>query len=481
MPLLHITVTFLDIQCHASKGPVPGAGGEPEWPPSPLRLFSAMVAGCHWGRGTQPLGPDDDRAFRWLEIQQPPTIIAPEGKAGTQRIFYVPHSGYDVRQRPVPGLEPLRVSKPATPCIIPEMAQVHYLWTVRPGDEEHALRIAERARGVTSLGWGIDHVVACGHLSCQDCLPTTDHDAVVWEPIQSAHPDALRLRVPTRGTLDSFPDPGRARAESHRVENRLCRYWPRHSPLRYYAAFTISRKACSHTDVARVAAMTRHVAITVAEEDPRSLPGGAAIIRSYVAGHVLKGERPARRFSYLPLPSIGHPHADGAVRRVIVAEHPGADGRLAEWASWKLHGRHLVDEQKNPRGTLIRLDSHDGDPGHDRVLSFYTGKFRCWRSVTPVLLPGFDDSNIKNAIELVFRALDHDAMDRDLVESVHVQKAPFWQQSHHPAAYFVPDHLRGYPRWHVEVVFKHKIGGPLSIGAGRHVGLGLMAGADQYS
>jgi CRISPR-associated protein Csb2 len=474
MPFLHITVTFLDIQCHASRGPVPGAGGGPEWPPSPLRLFSAMVAGCRWGRDRQSLDPDDERAFRWLEVQQPPTIIAPEGEAGTERIFYVPHSSYE----DIHALKPERVPKRATPCIIPEMAQVHYLWTVSSDDEKLALRIAEKAREVTSLGWGIDHVVACGHLSSQDCLPATGHEVTVWEPVPSSHPDALELRVPTRGTLDSLSAADPKRPGSRRVENEPCRYWPRHSPLRHYAAFTITRKACSHTDIARVAAMTRHVAITAAEHDPRALPEGAAIIGSYVAGHVPKGERPARRFSYLPLPSIGHPHADGAVRRVIVAEHPGGDGRLAKWASRKLHGHHLVDEQKNPRGTLIRLDIPDGGPWHDGVLSLYTGKFRCWRSVTPVLLPGFDDSNIKNAIELVFRALNHDAMGRDLVESVHVQKAPFWQQSRHPAAYFVPDHLRGYPRWHVEVVFKHKIAGPLSVGAGRHVGLGLMAGVD---
>jgi len=39
-----ISVTFLDPAFHGRAD-----GGEPEWPPSPLRLFQSLVAAAHEG------------------------------------------------------------------------------------------------------------------------------------------------------------------------------------------------------------------------------------------------------------------------------------------------------------------------------------------------------------------------------------------------------------------------------------------------
>ena len=49
---LHISVTFLQPTCHARLGKEEAAPNE--WPPSPLRLFQAMVAGSSTRRTGMP-------------------------------------------------------------------------------------------------------------------------------------------------------------------------------------------------------------------------------------------------------------------------------------------------------------------------------------------------------------------------------------------------------------------------------------------
>jgi CRISPR-associated protein Csb2 len=63
------------------------------------------------------------------------------------------------------------------------------------------------------------------------------------------------------------------------------------------------------------------------------------------------------------------------------------------------------------------------------------------------------------------------------VEWVALRKAPFWAGAAHPRQYFVPEYMRHFSRWHVAVRFREPIPGPLVIGAGRHVGLGVFAHA----
>jgi CRISPR-associated protein Csb2 len=63
----------------------------------------------------------------------------------------------------------------------------------------------------------------------------------------------------------------------------------------------------------------------------------------------------------------------------------------------------------------------------------------------------------------------------EAVEAFTLRKAPFWPGAQHPRQYFAPDYLRHLSRWHVWVRFRQPVPGPLAIGAGRHVGLGLFA------
>ena len=85
---LHISATFLDSRFHGR-----GDGGEPEWPPSPLRLMQAIVAANADRIGTE--GPLD-QALRWLEQQPPPMIFAPRCESAAAYCLSVPNNAMDL-------------------------------------------------------------------------------------------------------------------------------------------------------------------------------------------------------------------------------------------------------------------------------------------------------------------------------------------------------------------------------------------------
>ncbi len=93
MPYFCVSVTFLDPQPSFHGR---GDAGKPEWPPSPLRVFQALVAAAaaHW-RESQ-FWEYAKPALGWLEQQPAPTILAPSGHVGIPVRLAVPNNDLDV-------------------------------------------------------------------------------------------------------------------------------------------------------------------------------------------------------------------------------------------------------------------------------------------------------------------------------------------------------------------------------------------------
>src|SRR5882672_4036930 len=85
-----ISVIFHDGRFHGQ-----GDGGEPEWPPSPLRLYQAIVAAFS-ARGSMDRGRS---ALLWLEQQGEPTILAPAAFQPQPYRIAVPNNDLDVPAR----------------------------------------------------------------------------------------------------------------------------------------------------------------------------------------------------------------------------------------------------------------------------------------------------------------------------------------------------------------------------------------------
>lgn len=468
---LCISVMFLDSFFH-------GQGDEgPEWPPSPMRLYQSIVAGARTGCRNVSWTEEKANAFRWLAGLPPPEIFAPAAQQASSYTLFVPNNDSDK----VVARKDLLTSKVVRPHCILEGDTAYYLWPIHdlsPGDHVSPEIICREARHLSALGWGIDMAVGNGQILDKErvaALPGRH-----WKPWSGIRSGSPGWRVPVADSLEDLELVHSSFLQ--RIQNRhyqppvhLTRFAKVHYlsctelPVRSYAFFELSEGVgFRQEDVARVAAMLRSLTIRSARNDIHDFPGGT---ETYVAGHMGQWRTTPPRFSYFPIPTIGHEHADGIIRRVIVAEPFGGDGVHAKWVQTRLRTATLVDERGNERGLL--LDTWR--PSSNAMIRRYTEEARMWSTVTPVVLPGRDDGKHSKAEKLMFTALEQSGVPISAVAGLILRKAPFWKGSGHARDYFVPAYLKDFPMWHVHLEFREPIHGPLSFGSGRHVGLGLFA------
>lgn len=482
---LCISVTFLDPLFH-------GKGDQaPEWPPSPLRLFQALFAGSRIGCRERDWSDLKAEAFRWLERCGPPQIVAPQARPAATYTLFVPNNDGDKefdRQNRL-------TSKVVRPSKIlggdhheaKHRRTIHYVWPI-PEDEWLTVRpsaelLCQEARHMLALGWGIDQVVGTGRiLSDPEVNTLPGHRWCAWN---TRSPGMQTWRVPTANSLEDLERVHQSFLQ--RIDGQ--QYNP---PLKltgfdsvmYLRAGTLPTRPCAAFELPdgvafrqektnEVAAMLRSLACTCAKADTHEFPGGS---ETYVAGHVTdKHRQTPPRFSYLPLPTIGHEHSDGMIRRFVIAESYGGDGSHARWAQQRMCNHVLRDNDGNERGVLLDM----WRAGSNAMVGRYIAESESWSTVTPVILPGFDDGKHAKAEKLLLQAVQQAGLQLDMVTDLVLRKAPFWSGSHHPRLYQRPQYLKHLPAWHVLLSFRGAVPGPVALGAGRHCGLGILARMDR--
>ncbi|HEY2249946.1 MAG TPA: type I-U CRISPR-associated protein Csb2 [Planctomycetaceae bacterium] len=251
--------------------------------------------------------------------------------------------------------------------------------------------------------------------------------------------------------------------------------------------------AYPHAKLIHVAGMARHAAIELMTSNPpRDLRGYSPEqwVEQYVAGHEPRrvqsdGERHTQ-FSYVPLPSTGHAHADPGVRRVMVVAPLGDDNWLEHLAE-RLDGQPLAPLAGTaiPRGTRLERIPDDR---RDGVRDAYTRESRTWASFTPVILPGHGDHKPDKMYKLILKALAQSGIEQpcEFEWSAFSQfpksfSAHKYDKQKRVTGYVRPDHLMTQTAVHLTLHFNEgvEITGPLVIGAGRHCGFGLMAAVGQ--
>lgn len=508
--VLCFTLRFLD--------PVPqfhgrGNDGDPEWPPSPLRLFQSLVSAAaqRWRDGqfrdyAQP-------ALQWLERIQPSLVAPPVAAESFGYRMYVPNNSGDLmtaawaRGDTDTSMAKFRVEKDVRPLNL-RGEVIRFLFPLPNGVCPHFDVLQAAARSVTHLGWGIDMVAGNAELL------TDEEIAVLPGEVWRATPDqsGTALRVSTEGTLNALLDKhqkfldrltdGGFKPVPPLSTFRVVGYQRATEPSqKQFAAFSILKPDASGMrsfDPLRrtrdVAGLVRHAVAAAARDQGWT----EERINVFVHGKMSDGSKPPSgptspdRFQYLPLPTIiPKLNRVDLIRRILITAPPHC-GQQVTWVRRAMAGAELV----NHDGVAALLTIL---PGSDHVLQQYTGKCKTWSTVTPVILPGYDDPDhlrrkLRNGVdaETQKRYLEKlDARIDALLRKAFVQagySAEFVQQLELDwrdggfrggvelaSRYLPPQNLNNSPRYHVKVRFPSTLAGPIAVGGGRFRGFGLFA------
>lgn len=480
--------------------------GEGDWPPAPARLFQALVAGNAIGAR---LPEECVAALRWLESDlDPPLIRAQRVRLGRAYKTYVPNNDLDAVGGDPSRIDKIRVAKHIQPRHLDARQPLIYGW--RFHGEESALAQARMviamAENLYQLGRGVDMAFAQAELL---------GDAEGAEVLANARGELFRPGVGETGIAMPCPDVGSLDSLQLRFAAQRRRFTAVKDGRKTALHFTNPPKASFQqvsynagfawrlyelrADVAnlpfrpwpqvRVAELVTRLHDRAAARLATALPEQADIVTRLIIGRDASASDKARRVRIIPIPSIGHEHTSRAVRRLMIRVPPDCPLPFGD-IDWAFSGLDIEDSDGR-HARLIKADDL-------RMLHHYgieTGEGqKVWQTMTPVALPlaaarrridpkhraaeakGGEEraEEEARATAAVLAALRHaDAACR--VESIRVQREPFSRNGVRAEAFADGTRFTKERLWHVELRLRNPKEGPLLLGDGRYLGLGLMA------
>lgn len=481
--------------------------GASEWPPAPGRVFQALVAGAARGGALQ----DDARlALQWLEALPPPTILAPNKKRGARVEIFVPNNDLDSVGGDPKQVGEIRTKKVVEPWLLEGVPSFTYAWQVEEPCPHLEVMLGVAAQ-LYQFGRGVDMAWATAEFEestrWRENVSATSQQ--VFKP--SVGDGRLQLNGPTQGTLESLI----ARYEANRKRllatgaGRSARILfsqppkPLFSPVAYESVpaqrvyelrdsvvqtkswpWPLSKSA-RLVEVIRdgVAARLRNAFLERAELVDDCIIGGKSG----------RDHAPPKspRVRIVPLPSIGHEHADLAIRRVLV-EVPSGCPLRADDIFWAFSGFEQFDPETSEIGPFVLTEAAELTTVTEHYLPAHGA--RIWRSVTALALPEsarrrrIEPSKQReeakgarerlteeaSAVQGVRDALRHAEIE-GLAVSVKVQRAPMDRRGSNAESFSGATRFSKHQLWHVEVALNKPVKGPLVLGNGRYLGLGVMA------
>ncbi len=486
---LLLSIHFLDGRYH-------GAGG---WPPAPARLFQALVAGA--AKGTK-LSDVDKSAFEWLETLSAPVIAAPAAREGQAFKNYVPNNDLDWVEGDPRRISEIRTPKNIRPHIFDTKIPLLFIWTFndKGSVEDNARTVCQIAERLYQLGRSVDMAWAWAELLDTGEVEArlTHYSGVVHRPNEGGSGKALLC--PKKGSLASLKeryDANGTRFTYVKKGGKVQQLFsqspkPRFAKIAYDTPphrFLFEIRMATSDEPFVLWPSTKAVELVVALRDKvagrlkEALPGETGKIDRVLIGRDATEADKAARIRILPLPSIGHEHADHSVRRVLIEIPPNCSLRVDDVA-WAFSGIEEIDpETREILWNLVRTEER-GMLDHYGAGDSKQQDFRVWRTITPVALPVARmvrrATGTKRAtgevkmVHAVRQALRHAGVAAQ-VESIRVQREPFDHNGTRVEEFAMPERFVARGLHHVEIAFTQAVCGPLVIGNGRYLGLGLMA------
>lgn len=469
-----------------------------EWPPSPARLFQALVAGAASGY-LRKAWPACEAALRALEQMPAPEILARRAELEPEYRLSVPNNDSDKAAREwaasrdynAAALRTFKTIRPRRLTTDSEViAHLLYLWPLDDAISAH--EFSQLVRRLHTLGLGLDMAFAEAEvLSEEEKLRTVQREGWLWSKPSAR---GSTLPVPAPGCLEELQC--RFAAQGSRQTKMGVNMAPpvRHLLPQPYSHSGVAQRPAARYELRKlddsaawhavawsrapiVAAWARHAAAEALRDEGFS----EQTVNEYVLGH---GAGRERHLSFVPVPTVRRGSSDGAVRRLLIVEPSDSDGEIADLLQTKLSPWVLMRLRDNaPPAPECEIQAAvPSDP----VFSFYDRQSgrpsATWQTVTPAILHGHNSErgkySPKKTLQLIEAAFAREGFTAGRIAQIAYRPAPYWPGTGAAFAIQVPLHLRRWPRYHISVQFAEPIPGPLLIGIGQYYGLGLFAAAE---
>ena len=461
--MLALRVSYLLGRVYSARFEDGDLKSEPEWPPHPSRLFSALTSA--WGEGGAEEGLRS--ALEWLERQPAPRILAGPHTARRLVQAFVPVNDSKTvpEDRPRKG----RVFPSAT-LTYPD---VYFIWDSTPdcGIREALDQILQRTSSL-------------GHSSSLVSVELTDAvdagDLTEWKPGASK---GERMRIPYPGRFSELVERHRLFEESgskiHRPSaGRSTLYATPKSaaaepaPSLFDRMIVLRRDRGQHASLRSTLSVMAALRGAILKHSPQPPP-------EYISGHrpgstaaePVRSELP--HIALAPLAFVGAPHANGDLMGASVLL-PNTLTREERDLCWRAVG--AVEKLEMPWGWW---DVSVADAEEQRSAlqpRTWSEGHTVWSTVTPFVFDRYPKDPYGEEAERRLReALERVGLPEPCAVDLHYNP---WHLGVPKASAFPPAPARpGKPQryhCHVRVRFDRPVSGPLIAGAGRYYGYGLF-------
>jgi CRISPR-associated protein Csb2 len=457
----------------------------------------------------------------WLETLDPPIIAYPEARRGESIGLFVPNNDLDQKGCDPKQIPNIRSGKLVQPWMLAGAHHFLFVWSFDAQGEclARAQRIVTYAEHLHQFGRGVDMAFAVGHVL----------DAVAAESLlrqyvgKIARPQAGRhanvLDCPRPGSLARLVERHAAMGQRFQKEGTGSAAVTAfvQPPQRFFRPVSYDGQHLLQVYVLRNPAepermatwpMTRTSELVTTLRDlclarlKEALPNQAELLDSMLIGRKPGAEtgREVNRVQIIPLPSTGIEYVSRQIRRVLVVI-PRDEAVAAEDIAWAFGQTRVVSPGLVASGDDSAKESQDGviqleEESESKMLEHYgvgagAAAMR-WRTVTASALPGAlrrridPESQSKQAkggrerideevraMKAVRDALRHAGLPYH-VQDVAVQREPFARKGVRAEEFAVDTRFEKERMWHVELEFRQPQQGPVLLGDGRFLGLGLM-------
>lgn len=432
-----------------------------EWPPHPQRLFSALVS-AYGELGAQA---EHEHALRWLESLPAPEIKADLSPAfRTTPSYFVPVNDEAIRSDSSRAdyrhvLDRRIRHERFFPAVVPEDPVLVYQWPEAPAFERHRAAIGTLVESLTYIGHSSSPVRAClREASVKPSLCPVDHGE-------------MAMRVPSAGRFDRLIATHELRRADESIQPPLGRVqsYERPSDLAQsifsHDALVVALEGGPKLGMDSTLPLIQHVRNAL-------LARFGSRVSEMLSGHDDQGGVSRQpHLAIVPLAFVNAKYADGSIKGLafVLPSVATADARRqlrsALTKTWDL--------RLGPLGSIKIRYIDPSSPNKLKALDFrpYARASRTWASVTPVVLDRYPNDR-RSAEAVVAAACERIGLPRPVEVGVRwvssISGAPTVHEFHGQSK-----QADNRYRQHATIRFDRPVRGPVMLGAGRFIGLGL--------